>query len=151
MPDGADTSPAILACDACGALNRVDLARARERARCARCAEELRVEAPTTLTDATLERVVRGASVPVLDDFHADWCGPCRIVAPVVEQFARSRAGSVVVGKVDTDANPRTAARFGIRGIPTLIAFRDGVEAQRHPGTADARMLAALVDGARAG
>ena len=146
MPDAANTVPAILPCTACGSLNRLDLQRVGERAKCARCGELLQPDQPTPLTDATFDRVINGTGVPVLVDFHADWCGPCRIVAPVVAAFAQSREGQVLVGKLDTDANPRTAARFGIRGIPTLIAFRDGVESRRHVGVADARRLASLVD-----
>ena len=151
MADAANTAAAIVPCGKCEALNRLDLRRLDDRAKCARCGELLRVDLPTHLTDATFDRIVRGTSVPVLVDFHADWCGPCRIVAPVVEEFARARAGQVLVGKLDTDANPRTASRLGIRGIPTLIAFRDGAESRRHVGTADARLLASLVDGAGSG
>jgi len=146
MPDAANTSPAILSCNACGTLNRLDLQRVGERAKCARCGELLHPDVPMQLTDTNFDRVIGGTSVPVLVDFHADWCGPCRIVAPVVAEFARVRVGQVLVGKLDTDANPRIPARFGIRGIPTLIAFRDGAELRRHVGTADARLVASLVE-----
>jgi len=145
MPDVENTAPAIVSCDSCGALNRLDLRRVDARAKCARCGELLRPDAPIRLTDATFDRVLGGTAVPVLVDFYADWCGPCRIVAPVVAELARRRAGQVLVGKLDTDANPRTAARLGIRGIPTLIAFRSGAEIRRHVGTADARVLDSLL------
>jgi thioredoxin 1 len=78
-------------------------------------------------------------------DFYADWCGPCRMMAPALDEFARERTGEALVLKLDTDANPASAARFGIRGIPTLIAFRDGKESRRHVGMADRRVLDALV------
>src|SRR5687767_9808571 len=145
MPDAANTSPAILSCNACGTLNRLDLQRVGERAKCARCGELLHPDVPMQLTDTNFDRVIGGTSVPVLVDFHADWCGPCRIVAPVVAEFARARAGSVLVLKVDTDRNPELSERLGIRGIPTLIVFRNGRETGRHVGLATRPQLEALV------
>jgi thioredoxin len=78
-------------------------------------------------------------------DFYADWCGPCRMMAPTLDEFAHDRTGEVLVLKLDTEANRATAARFGIRGIPTIIAFRAGKESRRHVGMADRRVLDALV------
>jgi thioredoxin 1 len=82
--------------------------------------------------DKDFDRTISGSSVPVLVDFYADWCGPCKIMAPTLDDFAGRKAGEALVLKLDTDANPATAARYGIRGIPTLISFRDG---QEKPGT----------------
>lgn len=146
MEKPGHTAPAIVSCPSCAKLNRVDLGRLAAGPRCAACGRAIHLDRPLAVTDATFDRVIGGTATPVLVDFHADWCGPCRIVAPVVAAFAQSRAGQVLVGKLDTDANPRTAGRFGIRGIPTLIAFRDGVESRRHVGVADAQRLASLVD-----
>ena len=102
---------------------------------------------PVHLDDAALSELLRTSTVPVLVDFYADWCGPCRLMAPVLDQIARAHAGDVLVVKLDTDRNPATAERFGIRGIPTMILFRDGRELRRQVGAVPAaaveRMLAA--------
>jgi len=78
--------------------------------------------------------VVSGSTVPVLVDFYADWCAPCKMLAPVLDEVAHARAGSLLVGKVDTDRSPAASERFGVRGIPTLILFRDGKEVARQTG-----------------
>jgi thioredoxin len=83
--------------------------------------------------------------VPVLVDFHADWCGPCKVSAPHVDSLAGAHAGELLVLKVDTDRNPRIATRFNIRGIPAFLVFRNGQETNRHIGLADERVLTALV------
>ncbi len=84
--------------------------------------------------------------MPVLIDFYADWCGPCRVMGPVLDQFARDRAGEVLVGKLDTDRDSDAAMRFGIRGIPTLIVFSGGREVARQVGVVLRSGLEALLD-----
>ena len=84
------------------------------------------------------------AGETALIDFSADWCGPCRIMAPTLDDFAQRRAGEALVLKLDTDINPLTASRFGIRGIPTVIAFEGGKERARHVGVADMKVLEGL-------
>jgi len=96
---------------------------------------------PLALTDEDFERVVLKASVPVLVDFWAAWCGPCRIVAPAVEDLAREFAGQALVAKLDVEANPATAQRYGVRSIPTLIYFRDGREVDRVMGAQSKQVL----------
>jgi len=88
---------------------------------------------PTVVTDSTFEQEVLKSGTPVLVDFWATWCGPCRMVAPVLEEIA-SEKDNVRIAKLDVDANPITAGRFGVRAIPTMILFKDGKEAQRLVG-----------------
>lgn len=102
------------------------------------------------LTDDTFEDEVLQTDRPVLIDFWAPWCGPCRVVSPIVEELADEYAGRVKVGKVNVDENPETAEQYGIRGIPTLLFFKDGDIADRVVGAAPksqiAEKLEALVD-----
>src|SRR5206468_2234636 len=93
---------------------------------------------------ATLDAVLKGTEVPVVMDGYADWCGPCKIMAPVLDDFARERQGEVLVVKLDTDRNPATTHRFGIRAIPTLIVFRQGREVGRQAGVIPRQALEAL-------
>ena len=132
-------------CPACGTLNRTDLGRLAQGPRCGSCRAPLDLSRPVAVDAGSFDAVLNGSDAPVLVDFYADWCGPCRIVAPAVEALARSRAGSVVVLKVDTDRSPALSERLGIRGIPTLIAFRNGRETGRHVGVAQRAQLEALV------
>ena len=144
-------APRITApCPFCGRLNRVRAERVADRPRCGECGRPLLVDRPVTVTDGDFERVIGGTDVPVLVDFHADWCGPCKAMAPVLDDLAAERTGRLLVAKLDTDRETGTAARFAIRGIPTLIVFRRGVEAARRTGAIGAAELAALVDEAAA-
>ena len=125
---------ATVACPNCGRLNRVDLARAADRPKCGQCAQPIALDRPLALTDASFDRVIADAQVPVLVDFYADWCGPCKMVAPIMDDLARARMGSVLVAKLDTDRNQQVAQRFGIAGIPTVMVFRDGRVAAKQVG-----------------
>ncbi len=91
-------------------------------------------DTPVVVTDATFQNVVLNARVPVVVDFWAPWCAPCRMIAPVLEQMAREYAGKLLVAKLNVDENPRTAAMFGVRSIPTLIVFRNGQAVDRIVG-----------------
>ena len=102
------------------------------------------MDRPISVTDSDFEKVVRGTDIPVVVDFYADWCGPCKMMAPALDEFARDEMGKVLVLKLDTDANQLTAQRFGIKGIPTIIAFARGAETRRHVGMADRPVLSAL-------
>lgn len=87
-----------------------------------------------TFEDASFDKDVLNSEVPVLVDFWAEWCGPCRMMGPTVDQVATDYAGKVKVGKLDVDSNPQTAMRYGIRGIPTLLLFKDGKVAEQKVG-----------------
>ena len=143
------TRVATTPCLFCGQLNRTDLARLADGPRCASCRRPLHLDRPVPVSDSDFDTVIRGTAVPVLVDFYADWCGPCRMVAPVVDELARARTGQLLVLKVDTDRSPSVAERFGIRSIPTLVAIRDGREVGRHVGVAGRAELEALALGGR--
>jgi thioredoxin 2 len=121
------------------------VARAKDRPKCGHCGKPIALDRPLVLGDADFDRLVADAQVPVLVDFYADWCGPCKIMAPVLDQLARDRAGGLLVAKIDTDANPVVSRRFGISSIPTLILFRGGREAGRELGAIPRPRLDALV------
>ena len=135
---------ATVACPFCVTLNRVDLARLGDRPKCGNCGRPILVDWPVAVTDATVHAVLAGTAVPVLMDCYADWCGPCKIMAPVLDDFARDRQGEVLVVKLDTDRNPATTHRFGIRAIPTLLVFRQGQEVGRQAGVIPRQRLEAL-------
>ena len=146
MPDNAGAArPVVVSCAFCSKSNRVDLARLDAGPKCGECGRPIRLDRPLKVTDADFDRTVHGASVPVLVDFYADWCGPCHMMAPVLDDVAHRRAGQALVLKLDTDANQQTAARLGIRGLPTLVAFRNGQEHGRHMGVADAPTVERLL------
>jgi len=98
------------------------------------------------VTDANFEEVVLKSEIPVLVDFWAEWCGPCRIVAPVVEELSNDYDGKLLVTKLDVDSNPNTAMKFGIRNIPTILFIKDGEVVGKHVGAAPKSALASKVD-----
>jgi thioredoxin 2 len=137
--------PVVVMCVFCGTVNRVDLNRLSEGPKCGKCGRPMLLDRPLPVTDTVFEKLIKGSSVPVLVDFYADWCAPCKVMAPVLDEFARQRTGEVLVLKLDTEANPATPARFGIRGIPTLIVFEHGQEVKRQVGAVQAAELEKLV------
>ncbi len=123
----------VFRCGGCGGVNRVEAARLDHGPTCGRCKAPLDVSgAPVDLDDAGLTRLVAASPAPVLVDFWAPWCGPCRMMAPVLDRVARARAGRLLVAKVNTDVHQATAGALGVSGIPAFALYRGGrVVAQR--------------------
>jgi thioredoxin 2 len=137
----------VRTCASCGQKNRVPARRLADTGTCGRCKAALPPPAePIEADRALFDDVVAGSTVPVLVDFWAPWCGPCRMTGPEVDKTARATAGKAVVLKVNTDEQPELAARFGIQSIPTFMVFQQGAPVKRQAGAvrSDAllRMLA---------
>ena len=130
----AATKRITLRCQFCQTWNRIDAARAADRPKCGKCAKPMLLDRPLKLDDETFAKTIAETEVPVLVDFYADWCGPCKMMAPFVDQLASEKQGVALIAKLDTDRSQRTAGGFNIRGIPTVIVFKDGKEAARQTG-----------------
>jgi thioredoxin 2 len=128
-------------CGHCDAIVRVPDARMRDQPKCPRCHEALFAGHPIALTSTNFERHVAQSGVPVVVDFWAPWCGPCRSMAPVFERVAAETEPAVRFAKLNTDEAQDIAGRFGIRSIPTLMVFRNGREIARQAGAMDAASM----------
>jgi thioredoxin 2 len=141
----------IVTCQQCGARNRVDESTATLRQPvCGKCGAPLDAATgadtgrPRVVTDATFQQEVSTAGDrPLLVDCWAEWCGPCRLIAPVLEQLAAESNGRYVIAKLNVDENPRTAAEFRVQSIPTLLIFRGGALADRMVGVQSKQAIAA--------
>jgi thioredoxin 2 len=128
------TQSTNIVCSQCSAVNRIPSARLADGPRCGKCREPLFAGHPVTLTDANFEKHISRSDVPVVVDFWASWCGPCKMMAPAFEQAAAELEPNVRLAKLNTEEAQATAARFQIRSIPTLVVFKDGREVARQPG-----------------
>jgi thioredoxin 2 len=142
-----DNRGVLTTCPSCGKTNRLAFPALHKTTRCGNCKNTLRapgspVEVPSA---AIFDEAVRNARLPLVVDFWAPWCGPCRMVAPELEKVARTAAGEFLVVKVNTEALPELGDRFGIRSIPTMAVFRDGREVTRTAGARPAADIQAFV------
>jgi thioredoxin len=143
----------VVGCSNCGAQNRVDEARlAKGEAKCGRCGQRLmgaNESKPVNITDQTFEReVLQARGRPVLVDCWAPWCGPCRMVGPILDQLAAESAGRYRIAKLNVDDNHQTAARFQIASIPTMLIFKDGQLIDRLIGAQSKEVIAEHLQGA---
>jgi len=129
-----------LVCPACGATNRVPEARLKDQPVCGKCGAELMAATPISLSDAALPGYIAHTELPVVVDFWAEWCGPCKMMAPHFANAAK-QLPEVRFAKVDTEASPQASASYAIRSIPTLIMFRSGKEVARQSGAMSAADL----------
>jgi thioredoxin 2 len=139
------TKRLTLQCQFCQTWNRIDAARAADRPKCGKCSRPMLLDRPWPLNEETFGRTIRESEIPVLVDFYADWCAPCKIMAPFVDEVARDYQGRALVAKLNTELAQQTSTGFGIRGIPTVIVFRDGKEAARHTGAVRKERLEELL------
>jgi thioredoxin 2 len=132
------TENIILRCSKCGTKNRIPKKRIGEGPKCGKCGKPIDAgsmsSSPVNVTDQTFNQEVLSFSGPVLMDCWAPWCGPCRMVAPVLDQLASEYAGRVKIAKLNVDENPVTASNYGIRNIPTMLIFKNGKEIDRLVG-----------------
>ncbi|HEX2777929.1 MAG TPA: thioredoxin [Gemmatimonadaceae bacterium] len=145
MTAPTDTAKLTIRCQFCEAWNRVDAARVSDRPKCGKCAKPMLLDRPLKLDDESFQRTVTESDVPVFVDFYADWCGPCKTMAPAVDALAAKYTGRALVAKLDTDRAQRTSQQFGIRGIPTSIVFSGGKEVARQSGAIPLPALEALL------
>ncbi|MGP7734922.1 thioredoxin TrxC [Oceanimonas smirnovii] len=134
-------SEQFLVCPACSARNRVPAARLQQAPKCGKCKAELTPATALELDGPALERLLVNESLPLVLDFWAPWCGPCKMMAPIFEAAAGELAGRLRLAKLNTEEHQQAAARFGIRSIPTLIVFKNGKEIARQSGALPAGQL----------
>jgi thioredoxin 2 len=144
----ADAQGLLIACPNCGQRNRMRYEAFGRTFRCGKCKTELQppAEPIDIASDSIFDRLTRSSALPVLVDFWASWCGPCRMVAPEFLKVAVQGAGRWVVVKVNTEEAPRLAQRFGITSIPTMAVFKGGVEVARQTGAMPAARISAFVE-----
>jgi thioredoxin 2 len=145
MTTTTDTKHITVRCQFCAAWNRIDAARAADRPKCGKCGTPIRLDRPLKLDADSFHRTIEDSELPVLVDFYADWCGPCKMMAPLVDELAAEYQGRALIAKLDTDRAPAIQESFQVRGIPTTIVFRNGKEAKRRVGAVPKAALEELL------
>ncbi len=139
----------LIVCPHCSTTNRVPAERTGNDPVCGHCGRALLDGRPTELVDANFAKVTGRTELPIVIDFWAAWCGPCRMMAPQFEAAAAELKGRALFAKVDSDANPQTASRFAIRSIPTMVLLEGGREVKRQSGALQTAQIVAWVGAVR--
>lgn len=137
-----------LACPSCGATNRVANERVDQAPRCGKCATPLLAAEPVSLTDEALPGFLANTDLPVIVDFWAEWCGPCKMIGPSLEEISEELGEQVQIVKLNIDDHPDTPAKYGVRGIPTMILFKNGEIADTKVGAAPKAQLKSWIEAA---
>lgn len=144
-PSGARGQKLTVRCLFCNTWNRIDAGKVTAGPKCGKCGKPILLERPIPLNDETFQRTISESDLPVAVDFYADWCGPCRMMAPAVDALAAHLQGKALVGKLNTDHSSRIAGSYNIRGIPTTIVFKGGSEIARQAGAMQLEQLKQLM------
>jgi thioredoxin 2 len=126
MSTAAQLETVLARCSECSATNRILTTRVSDDPQCGRCHQKIFPRQAVKVTDASWKQDVDESPIPVLVDFWAPWCGPCRMVGPILDQIAREKGGQLKIAKLNVDENPQAAARFNVQAIPTMILLRGG-------------------------
>jgi thioredoxin 2 len=140
-----------LRCPFCLTLNTLDLGKSADRPKCGNCKKPLLLDRPIKVGGEDFDRTVLGSEAPVLVDFYADWCAPCKYVAPLMDELAKTHEGTLLVVKIDTDQAPDLSQKWSIRSIPTVILFKDGEEVGRSVGFEPEKLRAMADEAVRPG